>query len=80
MDQDWTAGRRGEGGGDGVDGGGDGDDDPDDARRDDVGDDFHLREGSFPGRNWPAGVLSSSVSVPPRDGGWKIMRSLPEAF
>src|SRR5664279_1356581 len=66
--------------GDGPGGGDDVDDDHDDARRDDDDDDFPLREGSFPGRNLPAGVLFLSVSFPPRDGGRKIIRSRPQKF
>ena len=65
----WDKDGYGPGGGDDVD------DDPDDARRDDDDDgaDFPLREGSFPGRNLPAGVLFLFVSFPPRYGSGKIM-------
>ena len=36
---------------------------------DDAGDDFPLREGSFPGRTAPPEPLISSAKVPPRGGG-----------
>src|SRR5664279_108197 len=75
----YYSGTRWDGDGDGPGRRDDVDDDPDDARRDDDddGDDFPLPEGSFPGRNLPAGVLFLSVSFPPRDGGGKIIGSRP---